>query len=136
MSLVTGAGSGRPKLSGCRVLAKYIVWPSGEKFRPNSPKTVLIGEPRFCGEPQLMLIRWETQMSKEPGPMLPVRVDVKYKLSPSFEIVEKKSLVDELTREPRFTGADHSQNCCPSAGITVMRKLHRTSMESCTSRFI
>src|SRR5215831_9347587 len=60
------------------------------------------------------LTRWETQISSTlPGfaPLAPPgRVEVMYRLRPSFEIAGAKSLYGELTTGPRLTGVDHGPN--------------------------
>ena len=77
---------------------------------------VLLNASRFTGGPQSAsrLARCETQISIKPVGFLPLtppgRSEVRYRLSPFFEIAAQPSLYRVLTTGPRLTGVDHGPN--------------------------
>src|SRR5437763_11755843 len=97
-----------PRLPG-RLLWKKRRWPSLDKSDPASTPAVLTTDPRFTGvsQGQASQARRATQRSLPPCP--PGRVDVKYRLSPSFDRLGWASRKVELIGAPRLTGVDHSE---------------------------
>src|SRR6266511_4030585 len=91
-----------------RELPKNIQWPSRERFGTRSAAAVLMVAPTLTGVPHgsVALARCETQMSSPPNPG---RVDVKYRLRPSFDRPGPESSKLELIVAPRLVAADHSE---------------------------
>src|SRR5262245_50579391 len=84
------------------------------------------------GDPQGAsgLARWDTQISRSPNP--PVRPDVKYRLSPSFDMAGPRS-PGELTTAPRFTGSDHDEYF---GAAKARRAIRTTAIRTCRTRAI
>src|SRR6516162_5620351 len=95
---------------------------------------VLLNASRFTGGPQSAsrLARCETQISIKPVGFLPLtppgRSEVKYRLSPFFEIAAQPSLYRVLTTGPRLTGEDHGPNGpsrSPSSPVSAKTAVER-----------
>src|SRR5690242_10644915 len=96
-----------PRLPG-RLLWKKSRCPSTDRSDPASMPEVLMTDPRLTGasQGQSSQPRRATQRSLPPCPPTG-RLEVKYRLSPSFDRFGCASRNVELIVAPRFNGSDH-----------------------------
>src|SRR5688572_3346805 len=92
-----------------RVVAKNRWCPSRDSVGDRSLAPVLMTAPRLTGMPQgsFRSDRRATHRSSPPKP--PGRVEVKYRLSPFFDICGANSSAELLIKPPRLAAGDQSE---------------------------